>query len=253
MLTHGHPRRDPGGAPSVGPPEAPDGLRIGGLAPLTSLDFPGELAAVVFCQGCPWRCPYCHNGPLVAASRESSIAWPDIERLLERRIGLLDAVVFSGGEPTLQRDLPAAVTRAKAAGFKIGLHTAGCYPKRLEPLLPLLDWVGLDIKALPPGYPSITGVPDSGAPAWESLEMLLKFGTKLEVRTTLPPVWTLPDDIAPLMRRLAEAGVTTYAVQACRTRHTLDPSLRWAWGGQVLDWDAVRALGQRLFQRFILR
>ncbi|MBI3069525.1 MAG: 4Fe-4S cluster-binding domain-containing protein, partial [Betaproteobacteria bacterium] len=74
-------------------------LRVGGLVPLTTTDYPGRLAAVVFCQGCPWRCGYCHNPHLLPARRTAPIAWHAVRDFLERRRGLLDAVVFSGGEP----------------------------------------------------------------------------------------------------------------------------------------------------------
>jgi pyruvate formate lyase activating enzyme len=199
-------------------------LRVGGLLPLTTIDYPGELAAVVFCQGCPWRCRYCQNGSLIGSAAESPIPWPEVMAFLERRRGLLDAVVFSGGEPTLQSGLPAAMRAVRGLGFKVGLHTAGPYPSRLAAILPLLDWVALDIKALPADYGAITGVAGSGARAWESLRVLQAAGVDLEVRTTALPGWG-PDDLRRLAAALARAGVSHYAVQACRTRQVLDPTL----------------------------
>jgi hypothetical protein len=92
-----------------------DRLRIGGLTPLTSLDYPGELAAVVYCRGCPWRCPYCHNADLQDAAGPAALGWRDIVTFLEGRRGLLDAVVLSGGEPTAQQALPAALAEIRAA------------------------------------------------------------------------------------------------------------------------------------------
>jgi pyruvate formate lyase activating enzyme len=201
-------------------------LRIGGLAPLTSIDYPGELAAVIFCQGCPWRCRYCHNGHLLPAHGPDFVSWAQVRGSLGRRQGLLDAVVFSGGEPTLQAALPAAMAEVKALGFKVGLHTAGPYPERLRRVLPWLDWVGMDIKALPEDYASVTGVPRSGEAAWESLELLLGTGIALEVRTTPMPGLDYPDYLDVLMRRLAIAGVRDYVVQGCRTDHSFDPGLR---------------------------
>ncbi len=228
-------------------------LRVGGLTPLTSLDFPGELAAVVFCQGCPWRCSYCHNNHLVPPDSATITPWRQIEAFLKRRQGLLDAVVFSGGEPTLQSALSFALTRVKAMGFRIGLHTAGIYPERLGALEPHLNWVGLDIKALPEDYPAITGAAGSGERAWESLRLLLATGIPLEVRTTMPQDWRLAQGIEMLMRRLADEGVQDYALQACRdtNRRTRD------W--QVTGFPAPRPpeafekLGETLFHRFVLR
>ncbi len=203
-------------------------LRIGGFTRLTTIDYPGELAAVVFCQGCPWRCRYCHNTDLLDTHEAARLSWPDIRGFLKQRVGLLDAVVFSGGEPTAQGALAGAIADARALGYKIGLHTSGAYPERLRPLLTLVDWIGLDIKALPGDYAAITSVADSGARAWESLDMLLNAGIALEVRTTLMPGWT-PEQVGALGHALADAGVVNYRIQTCDTANALDPGLIGHW------------------------
>lgn len=191
-------------------------LRVGGFTPLTTIDYPGELAAVVFCQGCPWRCRYCHNQGLLPRHAAHPLAWKDIMGFLERRRGLLDAVVFSGGEPTLQRGLPGAVAEARDLGFKVGVHSAGCYPERLAALLPQVDWVGLDIKALPDDYPALTGARDSGRRAWESLEHVVANAVNYEVRVTLHEALLLLPRLEQLLTRLAAQGVRRLALQACR-------------------------------------
>src|SRR3954470_21541171 len=96
-------------------------LRIGGFVPFSGIDYPHHLSAVVFCQGCPWRCGYCHNAHLQPARGESERTWDDVLAFLGRRRSLLDAVVFSGGEPTLQAGLGAAMQDVKAMGYKVGL------------------------------------------------------------------------------------------------------------------------------------
>jgi pyruvate formate lyase activating enzyme len=207
-----------------------DDLRIGGLTPLTTVDYPGELAAIVFCQGCPWRCRYCHNGHLLPARANSLIAWSDVLTFLQRRRQLLDAVVFSGGEPTLQSALPFAMAEAQAMGYKVGLHTAGPYPERLRRLLPHLDWVGLDIKAMPEDYPTITGISGSGEHAWESLNLLLDSDIRLQVRTT--PMRGLDSEsyLGQLRRQLFDAGVRRHVIQGCRTDESLSSALPIAEG-----------------------
>jgi pyruvate formate lyase activating enzyme len=203
----------------------PGDLRIGGLAPLTTLDYPGRLAAVVFCQGCPWRCRYCHNPALLDARASTLHDWHDVTGLLERRVGLLDGVVFSGGEPTLQRALPAAIDAVAAQGFHVGLHTAGAYPHRLARVLPRVDWVGLDIKALAEDYPATTGVPGSGERAWRSLELVRDSGVPFDVRITRHPA-LLPDErLARLRARLAEHGISAPSLQACNRETMRDPAL----------------------------
>ena len=114
-------------------------LRVSGLTRMTSIDFPGQLAAVVFCQGCPWRCGYCHNPELLDASAGGAIAWESVLAFLHGRRGLLDGVVFSGGEPLAQSALPQALAQVRAMGFATALHTGGMYPDRLAAVLLDLD------------------------------------------------------------------------------------------------------------------
>ncbi len=204
-----------------------DPLRIGGFTPLTTIDYPGELAAVVFCQGCPWRCRYCHNGHLIPARGMKSLAWGNILRFLERRRGLLDAVVFSGGEPTLQsRPLLTALREVRALGFKTGLHTAGPWPERLEPLLPELDWVGMDLKTIPDDYPRITGAPGSGARAWQSARLLRESGIQSEFRVTVHPGLFDEATLRELEEQALRIGVEHLVVQRCVTEYCLDEGLR---------------------------
>ena len=194
-----------------------DGLRVGGLTPLTTIDFPGRLAAVVYCQGCPWRCGYCHNPALLDATAPGTVPWPQVRAFLRSRQGLLDGVVFSGGEPTLQAALPAALAEARALGFATGLHTGGMYPDRLAAVLPLLDWVGLDIKGPPGCYDAITHTPGSGAKVWTSLQRMLASGVAHECRTTWHAGLFGVSALHDLADTLATAGVRQWAVQECRT------------------------------------
>ncbi len=191
-------------------------LRVGGLTPLSTTDWPGMLAAVVFCQGCPWRCGYCHNPDLIPPRGEHEIPWGDVLSFLRRRQGLLDAVVFSGGEPTLQADLVHAVREVRALGFRIGLHTGGMYPKKLATVLPFVDWVGMDVKAPFADYAQITAAAGSGEPALAGLQTLLASGVAHEIRTTVHPA-LLPDAaLTKLAHDLAARGVKHYVIQAFR-------------------------------------
>lgn len=200
-------------------------LRVGGLTPLSSSDWPGMLSAVVFSQGCPWRCRYCHNPDLIPSQSENELAWEDVMEFLHRRLGLLDAVVFSGGEPTLQAALPDAMREVRELGFKIGLHTGGMYPKRLASVLPVVDWVGLDVKAPFEDYSRITGVKGSGEPVRQSLELLLASGVDHEVRTTVHPAQLRDQDVINLAHDLAASGVKHYAIQAFRSEGCRDEEL----------------------------
>ena len=200
-------------------------LRVGGFVPLTTLDYPGRLACVLFCQGCAWRCRYCHNPGLIVPRGAQEKPWAEVLAFLKRRQGLLEAVVFSGGEATLQASLPSAMRQVRDLGFLVGLHTAGIRPHALAKVLPLVDWVGFDVKALSEDTELITGVKGSGAANWRSLELLLDSGVDYECRTTVH--WHLIDcaKLWTLAQRLRAAGVERYVIQTVRTATMWDPKL----------------------------
>lgn len=171
-------------------------LRVGGLTRCSANDYPGKLAAVVFCQGCAWRCGYCHNPELQGARARDEITWPEVLAFLERRRGLLDAVVFSGGEPTQQRGLARAMVDVKSMGFLVGLHTAGIVPWRLEKVLPLVDWVAMDVKAKFDEHESVTRVCGSGERARQSRDLILRSGVACELHTLARSTQRAPVDAA---------------------------------------------------------
>ena len=205
-------------------------LRLGGLTPLSLTDYPGQLSAVLFCQGCSWSCAYCHNTHLLDAGATPALDWAAAQDFLRRRKGLLDAVVFSGGEPTLQDGLADAMRRTRDLGFKVGLHTAGAYPRRFGPLLPLADWVGFDVKAPFARYDALTGVPGSGAAARESLSLLLSSGVDCECRTTVHPSLFTAAELAALSASLFALGARRHVLQIFRADGCVDAALNAATG-----------------------
>ncbi len=226
-------------------------LRVGGFVPLTTLDYPDHLSCVVFCQGCAWRCRYCHNPDLIPPRAQQMHSWDSILEFLERRQGLLDAVVFSGGEATLQHALKSAIQDVKNLGFKVGLHSAGINVKAFERILPYCDWIGFDVKALVEETKLITGVSGSGQANWQCLELLLASGVKYECRTTVHWDLTDPQRLLELARRLSTAGVAHFVVQHVRTQSMLDGQLasRSANLGTQALWQEISTL----FSTFIRR
>lgn len=222
-----------------------DLIKVGGFTPLTTIDYPDYLSCVIFCQGCAWRCHYCHNPELIPATKASTVAWNDITAFLTRRQGLLDAVVFSGGEATLQPQLAEAMQQVASLGFKVGLHTAGIKPSALKPVLPYCDWVGFDVKAAKNNLFSITNVKGSGEANWESLDMLLESGCDYECRTTVH--WDLmsPEELETLAGSLSEKGVENYAVQIVRHDNNLLHPLP-----KVPNPEGLEHLWQRLGEQF---
>lgn len=228
-------------------------LIVGGITPLTSTDYPGYLSAVVFCQGCPWRCPYCQNPHLIAPRASQSVPWRDVVAFLMRRRGLLDAVVFSGGEPTLQgAALTDALREVRALGFRAGLHTAAPYPETFASLLPLLDWVGMDIKASFARYEAVSGVPGSGEKVRDALRLLLQSGVGHEVRTTVHPQLHDAPGLLQLASELQTLGVENFALQEFRAQGCDDGPLCASACAPLLTVDLCAQIAAH-FKNFTLR
>ena len=158
----------------------------------------------------PQPAPHRRRAATTSAISRAIVDW------LGTRRGLLDAVVFSGGEPTAQAELAGAIAAVRALGFAVGLHTGGAYPRRLADVLPQVDWVGIDVKAPRDEYAVVTGVADSGVAALASLDLVLASGVAHEVRTTVHPALTPPAALERLARELAERGVTRWVLQPFR-------------------------------------
>lgn len=240
------------------------GVKVAGLTPFSSVDWPGRLAATVFTQGCPWTCFYCHNPALIDPHLPGERPWSDVMTFLARRRGLLDGVVFSGGEPTMQRGLATSMTDVRELGFPVGLHTGGAYPALLGGILSMVDWIGLDIKAEPETYPATTGRPGSGVRAWASLELVLQQAhdrartapLAYEVRTTVYPASWDADMLRQLGRKLADVGVRVWALQRFRSTGVRLDALPEGPAGPASGIDPVVAVAAELgplFDRLIVR
>lgn len=204
---------------------------MGGFVRLSTCDWPGELVATVFCQGCPWACGYCHNPHLIPPNARTEVGWSEVMDFLHRRRGLLDGVVFSGGEPTLQAALPEATRQVRALGFRIGLHSAGPYPERLAAVLPLIDWIGLDVKASFGDYERITGVARSGERAKASLQRVLASGVACDIRTTVHEALLDAAAVERLSAELATLGVRDHRLQPFRPDGCVNEALLRAYSG----------------------
>ena len=191
-------------------------LKLAGLVPFSTVDYPGRLCAVLFTQGCPLQCRYCHNPHLRPRTAEVERSWPVMKAWLGRRVDLLDAVVFSGGEPTAQTELSQALADTHEMGFAAGLHTSGVLPQRLERILHLLDWIGLDIKAPFTRYEAITGSSSSGVRARRALEVVLAHGINYELRTTVHAALLDDRDLMDIARTLEDYGVQRWVIQKFR-------------------------------------
>lgn len=162
---------------------------VNGLQKLTLLDFPGKVACTVFFAGCNFRCPFCHNGSLVLEpQRAEQIPEETLLSFLKKRQGILEGVAITGGEPMLQRELPALLEKIRGLGYAVKLDTNGYFPQRLRAVVEagLVDYVAMDIKNQPEKYPLTVGIsPLDLTPILESVDYLRSCGLPHEFRTTV--------------------------------------------------------------------
>ena len=183
-------------------------MLIKGLQKLTLLDFPEKMACTLFTFGCNFRCPFCHNASLVLADRadDSIISEEEFFSFLQKRRGMLEGVCISGGEPTLQPDLPDFIRRIRDLGFAVKLDTNGYRPAVLRALIDggLVDYVAMDVKNSLSRYPETVGIARfDTAPLEESLDLLMENRVPFEFRTTLVRGLHTPESIAEMGKRLA--------------------------------------------------
>ncbi len=158
------------------------------------IDYPDKIACVLFCPYCNLRCPFCHNPELVFFKGKPLDEF-SVFSFLHSRIGKLEAVVITGGEPTLQEDLADFIKKIKKLGYLVKLDTNGHNPKVLERALDIVDVIALDIKATCEKYKTFGGDCDK---LKETLELLKTFRGELILRTTMYPAFTSKDDLAQM-------------------------------------------------------
>jgi pyruvate formate lyase activating enzyme len=194
------------------------------------LDYPEHIATVLFTGGCNLRCPPCHNAGLVLRPHDvPAVSEDEVFPYIVRRAGLIDGVVLTGGEPTLQPDLLPFLRRLRSLGPAIKLDTNGFLPDVLAAALEegLVDYVALDVKAPPEKYALLAGRPDLDlAPFERSLALLRGSTLPYELRTTVVPGLLDADDIVAIARWIQ--GAPLYALQQFRPVNTLDPALEQA-------------------------
>ena len=162
-------------------------MAIVGIDKLSLLDYEDKVSVVLFSHACNFRCPFCHNGDSVL-NAQTEINFDEILDYLKSRIGLVDAVVFSGGEPTLEPDLEVKIKMVKSLGFLIKLDTNGTNPEIVESLLDqeLIDYVAMDIKNSPSLYAQTSGVKSVNLDnIKKSISIIMKKAPDYEFRTTL--------------------------------------------------------------------
>lgn len=197
---------------------------VADITPFSNLDYKGYTSCILWFAGCNLRCKYCYNPEIVKASGKFS--WEVIETFLESRKGLLDAVVFSGGECLIHYSILGMLSKVKAMGFKTKIDTNGTKPNMLKQIINsnLVDFIALDCKELEPTkYNDIVGT-DRFSPEGfkECLEVLLNSSVPFEVRTTVHSKFFNEIDIINLSKELYKLGYRgEYAIQKFMQASTL--------------------------------
>lgn len=215
-------------------------MRLAGYQPLTLIDYPDHLAAIVFTQGCVFQCVYCHNPELIALVGEVHVSEEDVLQRLERDRSMLDGVVVTGGEPTLHPDLPEFLRRIKDLGLKVKLDTNGVHPRQVVRCIHLgvVDFLAMDIKQRWEKYPEIIGtVPEVAIKnCQETCRLIQESGIDHEFRTTLATTLHTVADIQEIASYLRPGE--RYALQQVRYQKVLSTTLAPA---PAFDLELVRS------------
>jgi len=198
-------------------------MQIGGFQKLSLIDYPGKMAAVIFTQGCNFRCGYCHNPELVNPDFFiKSIAPQEVLLFLEKRGKELEAAVITGGEPLLQEELGDFLKKIKELGYLIKLDTNGSFPEKLKNLIKkkLVDYLAMDIKAPLERYPEIARLIVNTEKIKESVNLIMNSGLNYEFRTTVVESQLRREDILKI-GKMFRCG-SRYVLQKFAPSKTLD-------------------------------
>ena len=203
-------------------------MHIKGWVKTSLVDYPGQIAASLFCGGCNFRCPNCHNSGIVLHPKDyADVDEREIWSFMESRVGLLDGVVLSGGEPTLQPDLLSCALRLRGLGYQVKLDTNGYRPEEVQAMIEqsAVNYVAMDVKAplVPARYARAAGVPVDVDRIRRTIDLLLEGEVAYEFRTTVVPGLLAEADIAQIARSIGRAR--RYYLQQFVARNTLDPEL----------------------------
>lgn len=197
-------------------------MKIGGFQKFSLLDYPGKISAIVFTQGCNFCCPYCHNPELLPSGRECQVSQGEILEFLESRKGRLDAVVITGGEPTLQPDLLDFISQIKKLGYFVKLDTNGSNPKVLREIFEhkLVDYVAMDIKSPLDQYKIYTCNKDYSESIKASVKLIIESAISHEFRTTVVRSLLSEEDLCEIAKMLK--GTKNYIMQKFVPSKVLD-------------------------------
>ena len=228
---------------------------IGGFQRFSLIDYPDKICAIVFTQGCNFRCPYCHNPELVEMKRSENIAFKEDEILsfLDRRRGKLNAVTITGGEPLLQLDLNAFLSAIKRLGYLVKLDTNGSFPLRLERIIQskFVDYVAMDIKTSLNKYNHVIKRKIDTRKILDSIRLIMDSGLDYEFRTTVVKALFEKDDYYKIGQLIKNARL--YVLQKFVPSKTLDDTFLDMKSCTDEEFDCFKEIMEGFVQRCIVR
>ncbi len=181
-------------------------MKIGGFQYTSLLDYPDCISAIIWTVGCNFRCPFCYNKTLVEGNA-ALISEEEIFSFLHKRKGVIEALVISGGEPLLQKDIVPFIRKVKQLGYLVKIDTNGSFPKILEQLLDenLVDYVAMDVKAPKNKYAQLAGVKTNISTIRRSVDIIMQKAKDYEFKTTFAPDLLKKEDIISIAKWLKGA------------------------------------------------
>ena len=178
-------------------------MKIGGFQKTSLLDYPKNVSAIVWTAGCNFRCPFCYNKDLVDGNVKL-ISEEEIFSFLEKRKGLIDGLVISGGEPLMQKDIIDFTTRVKKLGYLIKIDTNGTFPEKLQELIDkkLVDYISMDVKAPKKKYSRLAGAKTDISKIEKSIDIIRNNAPDYEFKTTFAPNLLDKKDIVEIAKWL---------------------------------------------------
>lgn len=217
-------------------------MRLAAIQKITMLDFPGHLSCTLFTQGCNYDCFYCHNRNLICSRGDTQVTDEELMLFLTKRVGMLEGVVISGGEPTIHDGLVNLISQIRMLGYAVKLDTNGSIPSMIHRLITnnLIDYVALDVKAPWSRYKEICGKGANSSEVEKTLHILKASHLPIEVRTTVCPD-LLEGDLLRIAQQIGHVPLwrwnkyripQDYAKKDSKRIHTLTPGAedlsRWA-------------------------
>jgi pyruvate formate lyase activating enzyme len=195
-------------------------MKIGGFQETSLLDYPGKISSIIWTVGCNFHCPFCYNPQLVNEKSEI-ISEEKILSFLKNRIGKIDALSISGGEPLIQKDINIFIEKVKKLGLLVKIDTNGAFPEKLKELIDenLIDYIAMDVKAPPVKYNVLSGVKVDLSKINESIEIIKNSSLDYEFKTTIIPTFLDKTDIIKIAEWLK--GAKKYCIQQFKTNTPL--------------------------------